>query len=929
MASSSSSSSGAAAEEAPANVRVLVRVRPLGEGGGGGGGGGGGANNGVLRIHGDGDGRPAPVIDFGVPGSSSSTRAAAAGGADDATDSSTSNRGTRGVVSVVDPGGGGTGSAFTYDAAFGPSSTQSELFDSVRGIVDAVSAGYNGTVVAYGQTGSGKTHTIFGNGEGPDDAGAGLVQRSVDAIFRTVSERSLISPTSASAAAASGGTVRTTTKASFLEIYNERTYDLLAPPVHDDVGNRFGGGCVEEDRGLPVRECDGRVYVEGLTEREVRTAEEALDVLRAGMDGRRVAATNMNRVSSRSHAVFSLTIKSELSSSDGIDKVRTSKFTLVDLAGSERQKSTAADGERLKEASMINGSLLCLGQVINALADRSSPSGGGGGGGHKHVPFRDSKLTFLLRDSWGGNSKTCLVATVTPSPQCLGETISTLKFAQRAKLVKNAAKVNEDACGSVAALKVEVARLRAALERKEREGRSSSSTGEVGAAQGDDEKLPASGHVAAAALRGQNVRLGRKVRVLEDVADRRTKQATSLKRKLAQEALLVKCKERRIAYLSGRAGSDEGEAALREEMRVLKERLEERQAAEEEEAKESGVEYLLKIKELQAKIEGMEEDVGAAFEGNEKRELQASLVELMDERDALNDKVATMAEERNTEIDSIINEVSRMERGNDELRARLAEKEGEVAAGEDRVRERDARIDALGEELKNTLDDLADVRGGLEAEREASTALQTSVEEVRREADEARAAAKDAAKAEMTEMAVAHDAATTALNAKIDEVQKGLDKATDDNKSLTKRLEEASEDVASKRARLEELEAEKAEALKQLEQCREEHAVKLERFAKKEEALTDDLAKSEEAAKSILTEKTEAIADLAKLSSENASLSGEVEALKAELDVLRQRTEQDLDELREKAAALEDEIEWTTHERDDAEERLAFAGADL
>ncbi|KAL7535260.1 hypothetical protein ACHAWF_005106, partial [Thalassiosira exigua] len=183
-----------------------------------------------------------------------------------------------------------------------------------------------------------------------DDAGASLVQRSLDAIFLTVSERSLTSPTSASAAAASGGTVRTTTKASHLEIYNKRVYDLLAPPVHDNVGNRFGGG------------CDGRVNVEGLTEREVRTADEALDVLRAGMDGQRVAATNMNRISSRSHTMFSLTIKSELSSSDGIDKVRPSKFTLVDLAGSDRQKSTAADSERLKKASMINASLLCLGQ---------------------------------------------------------------------------------------------------------------------------------------------------------------------------------------------------------------------------------------------------------------------------------------------------------------------------------------------------------------------------------------------------------------------------------------------------------------------------------------------------------------------------------------------------------------------------------------
>ncbi|KAL7552112.1 hypothetical protein ACHAWF_016449 [Thalassiosira exigua] len=182
-----------------------------------------------------------------------------------------------------------------------------------------------------------------------------------------------------------------------------------------------------------------------------------------------------------------------VSSSDGINKVRTSKFTLVDLAGSERQKSEATEAEQLKEASMINASLMCLGQVIIALKDRSVPSRGGEGG-HKQVPFRDSKLASFLRDS--------------------------------AKLVKNAAKVNGDTCGSVAALKVDVARLRATLEQKEWEGRSSSSAGEgKGVAPGgEDSKLPASNRIVTAALCVQNVRLERRVRVLEGVADRRTKQ---------------------------------------------------------------------------------------------------------------------------------------------------------------------------------------------------------------------------------------------------------------------------------------------------------------------------------------------------------------------------------------------------------------------
>ena len=217
-----------------------------------------------------------------------------------------------------------------------------------------------------------------------DNTNAGLVQRSLKSIFHKIAEQSLISPTSAEQAGG-GSTIRTTTKASFFEIYNEQVYDLLSPSNNDND--------IEETKGLPVREDSTKgVYVEGLVEREVSNTMEALDVLRCGTDNRRVAATNMNRVSSRSHAMFVLTVKSELFAENGVSKVRMSKFTLVDLAGSERQKATDTAGERLKEASMINNSLLCLGQVINSLVDREK-------GKLNHVPFRDSKLTFLLRDS--------------------------------------------------------------------------------------------------------------------------------------------------------------------------------------------------------------------------------------------------------------------------------------------------------------------------------------------------------------------------------------------------------------------------------------------------------------------------------------------------------------------------------------------------
>lgn len=168
-----------------------------------------------------------------------------------------------------------------------------------------------------------------------------------------------------------------------------------------------------------------------------------------------MASTSMNRESSRSHAVFTITIES-MEKSNEIVNIRTSLLNLVDLAGSERQKDTHAEGMRLKEAGNINRSLSCLGQVITALVDVSN-------GKQRHVCYRDSKLTFLLRDSLGGNAKTAIIANVHPGSRCFGETLSTLNFAQRAKLIKNKAVVNEDTQGNVSQLQAEVKRLKEQL----------------------------------------------------------------------------------------------------------------------------------------------------------------------------------------------------------------------------------------------------------------------------------------------------------------------------------------------------------------------------------------------------------------------------------------------------------------------------------
>jgi kinesin family member 15 len=168
------------------------------------------------------------------------------------------------------------------------------------------------------------------------------------------------------------------------------------------------------------------VYVENLKEESIRSAEECMRVLEIGVANRRVGETAMNRESSRSHSVFAFTIQST-ETKDGLKKERYSRFNLIDLAGSERQKSTAAAGQRLKEASRINKSLSALGNVILALSEIAR-------GKARHVHYRDSKLTFLLKDSLGGNSLTYIVACVSPAADSFGETLSTLQFAQRAKV---------------------------------------------------------------------------------------------------------------------------------------------------------------------------------------------------------------------------------------------------------------------------------------------------------------------------------------------------------------------------------------------------------------------------------------------------------------------------------------------------------------
>ncbi|ODN06197.1 Kinesin-like protein KIF3A [Orchesella cincta] len=294
---------------------------------------------------------------------------------------------------------------FSFDHVFSMISTQADVYNAVaRPIVQNVLEGYNGTIFAYGQTGTGKTFTMEGLNEVPELKG--IIPNSFAQIFTSIAK------------AAEGQ--RFLVRCSYLEIYNENIRDLLAK---------------DQSQFLELKENkEKEVFVKDLTSLVVRDADDMDRVMTIGNKNRSVASTNMNSVSSRSHAIFSIVV--ECSTTDpgpGKGSLRMGKLNLVDLAGSERLSKTHATGNRLKEATKINLSLSNLGNVITALVDSSS-----------HIPYRNSKLTRLLQDSLGGNSKTVMVAAIGPADYNYDETISTLRYANRAKNIRNRARINED-----------------------------------------------------------------------------------------------------------------------------------------------------------------------------------------------------------------------------------------------------------------------------------------------------------------------------------------------------------------------------------------------------------------------------------------------------------------------------------------------------
>uniref|UniRef100_A0A5B7AUA4 Kinesin motor domain-containing protein n=1 Tax=Davidia involucrata TaxID=16924 RepID=A0A5B7AUA4_DAVIN len=327
--------------------------------------------------------------------------------------------------------------AFTFDYVFGSTGyPSSRIFEeSVASLVDALFNGYNGTVLAYGQTGSGKTYTMGTNYNGEEHNG-GIIPKVMETIFSRVE------------------TTKDSTefliRVSFIEIFKEEVFDLLDqnPPAF----SKGDGGSLVKPVGpartpIQIREtANGGITLAGVTEAEVRTKEEMASFLLRGSLARAIGSTNMNSQSSRSHAIFTISMEQKKTAScptraihdDVGDDILCAKLHLVDLAGSERAKRTGADGMRFKEGIHINKGLLALGNVISALGDEKKRKEGG------HVPYRDSKLTRLLQDSLGGNSKTVMIACVSPADTNAEETLNTLKYANRARNIQNKAIINRD-----------------------------------------------------------------------------------------------------------------------------------------------------------------------------------------------------------------------------------------------------------------------------------------------------------------------------------------------------------------------------------------------------------------------------------------------------------------------------------------------------
>lgn len=329
--------------------------------------------------------------------------------------------------------------SFAFDYVYDQQDSQKIVYNNTaKSAIISFIEGYNATLFAYGQTGTGKTYTMDGFHYDSNNENRGIIPRAVEEVFQSIESNQ-------------NKKTKFVLKASYLQIYMEVVSDLLSSPTNSKT--------------LQIRENKNKgMFVEGLSEWTIRSPRDVCELLKKGELYRKIAHTRLNDLSSRSHAVFILVVeqiteegyqmavKSDASKdiylSDMRKKktIKISKLNIVDLAGSERVSISGATGNRLLESRKINQSLSALGNVISALTDLKART---------HIPYRDSKLTRILEDSLGGNCQTTMMAMISPSIESFSESLSTLKFAYRAKKIRNSPKINEDVDNRVLLAKYE------------------------------------------------------------------------------------------------------------------------------------------------------------------------------------------------------------------------------------------------------------------------------------------------------------------------------------------------------------------------------------------------------------------------------------------------------------------------------------------
>jgi len=750
---------------------------------------------------------------------------------------------------------------FAFDNVSGEAASQERIFKLAgRPMVNNVLQGYNSCIFAYGQTGAGKTYTMMGPDSQSKDRG--ITPRVFEMLFEKVGELERHGR-------------KCFIRCSFLEIYNEQLRDLL----------------VESDATLNLRE-DARkgVHVEGLSEHSVFGLADVMALIEVANGNRRVGSTRMNSESSRSHTVFTCTVEQK-GGSTGHQGLITSRLNLVDLAGSERQKDTGATGGQLREACNINRSLSALGHVIMALVEVSK-------GRQRHVPYRDSRLTFLLQDSLGGNSKTVMVACVSPSYANVGETLSTLHFARNAKSIKNRAVVNEESSEDTAALKRQIKMLTSEIMAMKR-GDGSPAPG----VSPSPLSLPP-GPVADLTLAGALRREGRAMESLHLARERvrgLEEQLAAKDRELQQGRMVIKLREEKIRRLDiesykGRAsrptspmaspakGKDPLEAR---EIRMLREEL------------------------VRAKQEGVsQEDYLKVV--SENRRLAEEVREL-----AL---VADLAERQ-----KIVSEVGDLrERLAETLEARdaLAKARGDPSLGDGDVSMADMEASDLAGDTSNRVSvltqELALLKeqhaGTLSAKMaaEAQLAAATRREEQLEEALRRLEVEHMETQSKLGEAAATVRAAQEQLRAHMGERGEVAREVT----ALRAGLEAAQRDLEQARAREEEARENEAEAEQRAHALREELAARARESAEMEEeaeALRSDLEMRERE----LVEASAAVQEAQERGQEQAGLE-------AEWQLKMAAAEQQAGALAERNRALADQVQALSGEKEGLS-RAAFA----